>query len=451
MRGVAGRNCHSRPSASLRSREGKRIHSAPAVLNSFRNGFPSLASLTRCSPGMTILFLLAWIVFGTTPALAHTKSETQSVWRIVGTTVHVAFTIPEIELPRLAHPDRTPISDLELADYVRRNVLVLEDGTACKRSEDVRAVGATQGFRRFEFAFTCNDAAKMAIHSSAFFDIVPTHITYAQVITEKGDLISQILTPDQQTLALASASGESPLQNASFLQYIAMGIDHIFTGYDHQAFLLALVLLSSRLRDLIFVITGFTIGHSISLSLAVTGIIRPHAEYIDSLVGLTIALIAAENIADSAHRRGTIALAFGGIMLAFTLASFAGLSGLPFYLVIGAAIFAANYMMMAAFIKDAARLRLLVTLVFGTIHGFSFAANLLEMKLPAGRLAELLVGFNLGVEIGQLAVVGVILLGLTMLRHFRLTLPRAITVDVLSAVLVALGLYWFVSRGYALA
>jgi hypothetical protein len=386
-----------------------------------------------------------------TPAFAHTKSETQSVWRIVGTTVHVAFTIPEIELPRLAHPDRTPISDTELIDYVRKNVSVLEGDTPCKRSEDVRPVGATQGFRRFEFAFACNDAAKMAIHSSAFFDIVPTHITYAQVITERGDLVSQILTPDQRTLALASASGESPLQNASFLQYIAMGIDHIFTGYDHQAFLLALVLLSSRLRDLIFVITGFTIGHSISLSLAVTGIIRPHAEYIDSLVGLTIALIAAENIADSAHRRGTIALAFGGIMLAFALARFAGLSGLPFYLVIGAAIFATNYMMMAAFIKDAARLRLLVTLVFGTIHGFSFAANLLEMKLPAGRLAELLVGFNVGVEIGQLAVVGVILFGLGLLRYFKLTLPRPITVDVLSAVLVALGLYWFVSRGYAIA
>jgi hypothetical protein len=388
---------------------------------------------------MTLLILLAWIVLGATPAFAHTKSETQSVWRIVGTTVHVAFTIPEIELPRLAHPDRTPIRDGELADYVRNNVSVLEGDTPCQRSEDVRAVGATEGFRRFEFAFTCNDAAKMAIHSSAFFDIVPTHVTYAQVITEKGDLVSQILTPDQQTLALASASGESPLQNASFLQYIAMGIDHIFTGYDHQAFLLALVLLSSRLRDLIFVITGFTIGHSISLSLAVTGIIRPHAEYIDSLVGLTIALIAAENIADSAHRRGTIALAFGGIMLAFALASFAGLSGLPFYLVIGAAIFATNYMMLAAFIKDAARLRLLVTLVFGTIHGFSFAANLLEMKLPAGRLAELLVGFNVGVEIGQLAVVGVILFGLALLRYFKLTLPRAITIDVLSAVLVALG------------
>lgn len=420
MMRAAPSNCHSRPCAS------------------------------KCSPGMTIFLVLLTLILAT-PALAHTKSETQSVWRIIGTTVHVAFTIPEIELPRLAHPDRTPITDAELAGYVRDRVSVLEDDAACKRSEDVRAVGATQGFRRFELAYTCTDAAKMAIHSAAFFDIVPTHVTYAQIITEKGDLVSQILTPDQQTLALASASGESPLQNASFLQYIAMGIDHIFTGYDHQAFLLALVLLSSRLRDLIFVITGFTIGHSISLSLAVTGVIRPHPEYIDSLVGLTIALIAAENIADSAHRRGTIALAFGGIMLAFALGSFAGLNGMPFYLVVGAAIFATNYMMMAGFIKDAARLRLLVTLVFGTIHGFSFAANLLEMKLPAGRLAELLVGFNVGVEIGQLAVVAAILTVLALLRYFRLTLPRAITVDVLSAILVALGLYWFVSRGYAVA
>jgi len=395
--------------------------------------------------------LIALVVsFGLVPgAFAHTKSETQSVWRIVGSTVHVAYTIPDIELVRLAHKDGTPASETDVAGYVRQNVLVLEGGKACERTEDVRPVSASQGFRRFEFTFRCNDPNGMSIHSSAFFPLVPTHVTYAQIITDKGEFISQLLDADQQTLALSSASGQSPLQNASFLQYIGMGIDHIFTGYDHQAFILALVLLSSRLRDLIFVITGFTIGHSISLSLAVIGIIRPHAEYIDSLVGLTIALIAAENIADSAHRRGTVALAFGGIMLAFALGSFAGLNGLPFYLVVGAAIFATNYMMMAGFIKDAARLRLVVTLVFGTIHGFSFAANLLEMKLPAGRLAELLVGFNVGVEIGQLAVVGVILTLLALLVRFKLTLPRAITVDVLSAVLVALGLYWFFSRGYA--
>jgi hypothetical protein len=315
----------------------------------------------------------------------------------------------------------------------------------------VRPVAATPSFHRYEFAFVCKSPEGIAIQSSAFFDIVPTHVTYAQVITDSGDFISQILTPDQQTLELSSASGEAPLQSAGFLTYVLMGIDHIYTGYDHQAFILALVLLSSRLRDLLFVITGFTIGHSISLSLAVTGLLRPHAEYIDSLVGLTIALIAAENIADAAKRRGTVALAFGGLMAAFAVAHGAfGLPGLPFYLVLGAAIFAANYMMLAGFMKDAARLRLVVTLVFGTIHGFSFAANLLEMRLPSGRLAELLIGFNIGVEIGQLLVVGIILSIIAVLTRINLTLPRAVTVDVMSAVLVGLGLYWFVSRGYAL-
>jgi HupE / UreJ protein len=396
-----------------------------------------------------LVVLLALLV--SAPALAHTKSETQSVWRMVGPSIHVAYTIPDIELPRLAKPDGTPASDADLVNYVRERLSVLQDGEACERTQDVRQVAATQSFHRYEFSFTCQGTEGISIHSSAFFDIVPTHVTYAQVITDSGEFISQLLTPAQQTLELSSASGDSPLQSASFFTYILMGIDHIYTGYDHQAFILALVLLSSRLRDLVFVITGFTIGHSISLSLAVTGLLRPHAEYIDSLVGLTIALIAAENIADAAKRRGTVALAFGALMAVFAIAHGAfGLPGLPFYLVLGAAIFAANYMMLAGFMKDAARLRLVVTLVFGTIHGFSFAANLLEMRLPTGRLAELLVGFNIGVEIGQLLVVAVILTGIAVLQKLNLTLPRAITVDVMSAVLVGLGLYWFVSRGYAL-
>ena len=58
-----------------------------------------------------------------------------------------------------------------------------------------------------------------------------------------------------------------------------MGMMHIFTGVDHMSFLVGLVLISRRLRDLVFVVTGFTIGHSLTLALAVTGVIRPHAEY----------------------------------------------------------------------------------------------------------------------------------------------------------------------------
>jgi hypothetical protein len=90
-----------------------------------------------------------------------------------------------------------------------------------------------------------------------------------------------------------------------------------------------------------------------------------------------------------------------------------------------------------------------VTLVFGLIHGFGFAANLLDMQLPTGRLAELLVGFNLGVEIGQLTLVCALVSVVWILSQFKLTLPRPIVVDVASACVAGIGLYWFVSRSYA--
>jgi hypothetical protein len=228
-----------------------------------------------------------------------------------------------------------------------------------------------------------------------------------------------------------------------------MGTMHIFTGVDHMSFLLGLVLISRRLRDLVFVITGFTIGHSLTLALAVTGLVRPHAEYIDALVALTIALIGAENIVVQTRKAKPVALIAGGCMAVMAAAEWLGFGGLPALLSLGAGLFTANYLVISGDLGDAGRLRMLITLVFGLIHGFGFAADLLELQLPPERLAELLVGFNLGVEIGQLTlVIGATLL-VVLLRKLRLALPRPIVVDVASAFLVGLGVFWYVSRSYA--
>ena len=116
---------------------------------------------------------------------------------------------------------------------------------------------------------------------------------------------------------------------------------------------------------------------------------------------------------------------------------------------LGAGLFTANYLMISGRLRDAGRLRILITLVFGLIHGFGFAADLLELQLPPGRLAELLVGFNIGVEIGQLTLVAGATLLIAILAKAKLTLPRPIVVDAASAFLVALGIFWFVSRSYA--
>jgi hypothetical protein len=212
---------------------------------------------------------------------------------------------------------------------------------------------------------------------------------------------------------------------------------------------LGLVLISRRLKDLVFVVTGFTIGHSLTLALAVTGVIRPHAEYIDALVALTIALIGAETIAVQTHKPLAVAAGVAVFLLGMAALKLLGLGGLPSLLLFGAALFACNYLMISGHMQDAGRLRMVITLVFGLIHGFGFAADLLQMQIPTLRLAELLVGFNLGVEIGQLTLVLAVTLLAVGLFRLKLTLPRPIVVDVCAAFLVGLGVFWFVSRSYA--
>jgi len=378
-------------------------------------------------------------------AHAHTKSETDTVWTVSGSTVHMTDDLPLVEANRLAPPGSGPPSDAAVSAYLGDHVSVTSRGRPCPRSGTVRALAATEQFRRFEATFQCPTSEGIVLHSSAFFEKVPSHITLAQIQTDSGDFVEQIFTRDHQSVD-ASASAGSPLQSAGFLTYVAMGVMHIFTGVDHMCFLLGLVLLSRRLRDLAFVVTGFTLGHSVTLALAVTGVVRPHPEFIDALVALTIAVVAAENVALASGRPRIVAGGLFGLLLLMALGHVAGWIVLPASLLLGAALFCSCYLLMSGHLHDAARLRLIVTLVFGLIHGFGFAAGLLEMKLPSNRLAELLVGFNLGVEIGQLTVVTGILLLVAVLVRLRLALPRPIVVDTASAGLVGIGLYWFFSR-----
>ncbi|HUK02846.1 MAG TPA: HupE/UreJ family protein [Steroidobacteraceae bacterium] len=397
----------------------------------------------RLAARFAALLLLVWVG----AAQAHTKSETHSVWQITGSSVHAAWSLPIVEANRLAGPDGAPPSNERIANYLAAHVTVTSGGKACPAASPVRATAATAQFRRFEFAFRCPDPANIELHSSAFFELVPSHITFAQIETDQGEFIEQLFSRDEQTVAASAAQG-GELQSASFLKYIELGIMHIFTGVDHMSFLLGLVLISRRLRDLVFVVTGFTLGHSATLALAVTGVIRPHAEFIDALVALTIALIGAENVAVASHRPRTVAASVGIAMALAALGHLLGFITLPATLLLGAGLFSASYLLMSGQLRDAARLRLLVTLVFGLIHGFGFASDLLEMKLPPSRLAELLVGFNCGVEIGQLTLVLVLLGLVAVLVRAKLALPRPIVVDVVSAALVGLGVFWFVSRSY---
>ncbi len=162
-------------------------------------------------------------------------------------------------------------------------------------------------------------------------------------------------------------------------------------------------------------------------------------------------MVGAENIAVASGRPAIVGLSIVGLLCLMALANVAGLGGLPVLLLVGAGLFASNYLMLSGHLKDAARIRLIVTLVFGLIHGFGFAANLLDERLPKGRLAELIFGFNVGVELGQMAVVLAVVGTVALLAKVRLTLPRPLVIDVVSSGLVAFGLMLFVARSYGVA
>jgi hypothetical protein len=394
------------------------------------------------------LFLTLFVALGlAAPALAHTRSESHSDWQIDGTHVETTVAIPELEIKRLG-PSGATITNSQVAKYMQGKVTVAADGKPCDNPGGAKALAATGQFRRVQYEFNCATDKKMVLGFTAFFELVPSHTDFAQISQAGKGFVEQLFQNDTRTIEAGAESSEDTLRNAGFFKYISMGIMHIFTGVDHMSFLVGLVLLSKRTKDLLFVVTGFTIGHSCTLALAVTGVLRPHAEYIDALVAFTIAMVGAENIAVQTGKPAIVAAGMGGMLILMALGKWLGFGGMPALLTLGAGIFASNYLMISGHLANAARIRLVVTLVFGLIHGFGFAAGLLEMKLPTDKLAELLFGFNIGVEIGQVSVVMVVL-GLTaLLIKLKLALPRRLVVDLASAALVGIGLYWFLGRAY---
>jgi hydrogenase/urease accessory protein HupE len=185
-----------------------------------------------------------------------------------------------------------------------------------------------------------------------------------------------------------------PLVKTSMLSsawdYFLLGIKHILTGYDHLIFLISLIIVATRLKDVVKIITAFTIAHSITLFLAATGHLNVDSRWIESGIALTIAYVAAEN----------------------------------------------------PFIKTV-RFRWLITFFFGLIHGMGFAGAISEVGLPQQYLISSLLSFNLGVETGQLGIVVLLLPYLTKMQKHP-WYPRFV-IGVSVIVFMVAG-YWFLQR-----
>jgi len=247
--------------------------------------------------------------------------------------------------------------------------------------------------------------AVVTVRNNLFTDVDAAHRSLMQISLETN-VTPAIFVKDQseQTFKLSE-----PRARASFATFFKEGVWHIWIGYDHILFLLALLLPSvlvlnekkwapvSDLKPAFFnvfkIVTAFTIAHSITLGLAASELIRLPSRFVESAIAFSVILAALNNIKPFFHGKGW-----------------------------------------------------LVAFCFGILHGFGFASVLGELDLQTTSLLTTLVGFNLGVEAGQLTIVAVFLPLAFSLRQSKAYQKGALVAG--SAVIALLALVWFIERAF---
>lgn len=342
-----------------------------------------------------------------TRAAAHKAGLSSGTYRLHDTKLDAELTFERGELAELVPAadrdgDRA-LDDAELGgagaaltERVVARIVVRGDGAACPGA--LGAVTRVEGDGvSVRASFACPRRPRRIGLVAAFVDGLSPGHRHLATLEAGGTLTDAVL--HARSLGVShdvgpGADGPSGAPAASgpgFGELVRLGVEHIVTGYDHLVFLLGLVLLGGRWRALVWVVTAFTLAHSITLGVAALGVWSPSPRVIEPLIAASIVYVGVENF----------------------------------------------------FARDAER-RWRVTLPFGLIHGFGFAGALAEVRLEPGRVPLALLAFNLGVELGQLAVLAPVLPLILWLRRRRWFEERG--VRCVSAAIVAAGLVWFVSR-----
>lgn len=383
------------------------------------------------------------------PGAAHDRGTSYSSWTIRDGDVHVSVRLTELDLSRF--PWGTSASserDRVLRDYLPTHLRLWRGGEACALAEPAQPLRSAAGFVTYEWKLLCSGRGTYEIRSDLLAEVSPSHLHFARVRLNEAPATERVLSSRGATWEFGAGDDTpAPAHGTDLAGYFGLGIEHILTGYDHLAFVLALLLLGGTIGEVAKVVTGFTVAHSITLGLMVLGYVRPEPAPVEALIGLSIALVAAENLWQTADNHGAVPLLATISLGAMAIAAFAGFGSVPGVTLIGLGIFTFCYFRMFAIVENPATLRWGIAFLFGLIHGFGFAAMLTEAGLPANRIVAALLGFNAGVEAGQLAVVGVVWPLLVVLRR-RGDIWRFAVVELGSAAVLALGVYWFVTRTY---
>jgi hypothetical protein len=409
---------------------------------------------TACAGLLVVASLLCAL-----EARAHTRSLSYSTWALDPQGANVTLSMAQLELTRLPWGlTRLPWGpvwgrqlDPNLAAYLTERLQLLAGGEPCPLRSGPRVLAAPPQRLAVAWRVECESSGPREIRSLLLQEVAPAHLHFARVQQEEEAVLERVLTSAEPSWRLAPESGaddDAPTAGSSLGSYVLIGISHIGTGPDHLAFVLALILIAARIGELATVITGFTVAHSITLAVAAFGLAKPEAQEIGALVGLSIILVAAENtFLLSGRPRSIPRVLTAGLGVTALLAAL-GFGGMGALTLAGMTLFTLCYFDLLGRAERPARLRVAIAFAFGLVHGFGFAGVLVEISLPTSRLVPALLGFNLGVEIGQLVLVAALWPVVRDLARLREGRPHRILVEVGSALLCSVGTFWFLTRAF---
>ncbi len=356
-------------------------------------------------PGFSLLLLVGALAAFAPSADAHKPSDSYLTLAVAGARVDGRWDIALRDLDHALTLDTDGDGGVtwgelrarhaDIAAYALAALTLASDGAPCPATVTEHLVDrhsdGTYAVLLFEAACPAAPLV-LQVGYSLFADLDPQHRGLVRV-TASGRAQAVILGPDRpvQSVTLAGARAWERIGD-----FVREGIWHIWTGYDHVLFLLVLLLPAALERHgggwhVLRIVTAFTVAHSITLSLASLRVVALPSALVESAIAASIVVGAANNVFPLLHAR-LWTVAFG----------------------------------------------------FGLLHGFGFASVLADLSLERGALVPALLGFNLGVEAGQIAIVAAFLPVAVALRETWLY--RRATVVLGSAAIAALAAVWTAER-----
>ena len=393
------------------------------------------------------------LFFLLSPLNAHYFSESFSKWNVVDNKVEANFSLLTLESTRIFQVENYQkimfeenLSETDVFKiYLSQHLKVTSEGKNCSLIDEIKELNSQEGSLNLSLNFECPSNKEIKIINNALFNLVQSHIHIARIYIDNNLYTEKALFFNDQSIDLNEEKENNSFSN-SFYKFFSLGLDHILSGYDHLLFILGLLLLVTNLKRLLLVITGFTIGHSLTLSLSVINIIQVKASLVEALIGYTIMFVGLEYLykENNDHRVSMIFIT----TLSLLLLIFGNLinPNFPYFLILGILLFSLGYFYLLKNLNSENNLLSIITIIFGLIHGFGFGGFLLGSKISSENIFSGLLGFNLGVEVGQIIFVLLILLIYKLLMTLKITKIIEVMKNLSFFAVVFFGFFFFIQR-----